>query len=527
MTEEIPAYLLLVTDKPGDADLVRLRLVDSRFRVNWVTRLSEAVVCLQVETPSLILLDPNLTDSHGAETIRQIMQIAPSVPVVILSGVDDDELAVKAVRQGCQDYLVKSEATCKHMERSIRHAVERKQLMQALEATRKQQLDFKDKFLSHVSHELRTPLTCIYQYVTLLLDGLAGPLAPKQTDHLRSVLKSVNQLRAMIRDLLEATRADSGKLRIEQRCIDIGELVLQAAEMMRPTAVERQVGLEVKIDQSIPLVYADPDRTLEVLINLIDNAIKFTPAHGLVTVRASTVETDPSAVYLSVSDNGCGIPQHALPKVFERLYQDPNGVDGNRSGLGLGLFIAREIVTIHGGRMWVASEAGKGSTFSFTLPFYSLAKLLAPVITYQGRLRQDIALLRVDLTPLSKALRGSWKDVCQRCLELLRRCIYVDKDLVLPPMDTEGASQTFFVVASVDLNKANIMMNRIREQLGELPKLKANGTLRVTAEAIPVASVSDPRTIEQQVWRVADQLTELIQNGLQRSPRRGELQNAD
>jgi signal transduction histidine kinase len=534
MREDIPAYVLLVTDKPGDADLVRLRLVDSKFRVNWVTRLSEAVVCLQVETPSLILLDPNLADSHGAETIRHIMQTAPSVPVVILSGMDDDELAVKAVRQGCQDYLVKSEVTCKHMERSIRHAVERKQLMEALEATRKQQLDFKDQFLSHVSHELRTPLTCIYQYVTLLLDGLAGPLAPNQTDHLRSVLKSVNQLHAMIRDLLEATRADSGKLRVEQRCIDIGELVQQAVVMMRPTATEAQIGLEIRLDPSIQLVHADPDRILEVLINLIDNAIKFTRPEGSVTVRASTVETDPSSVYLSVSDNGCGIPQGALPKVFERLYQDPNAVDGNRSGLGLGLYIAREIVTLHGGRMWVASEPGSGSTFSFTLPFYSLAKLLAPVITYQGRVREDIALVRVDLTPLSQALRGSWKDVCQRCLELLRRCIYVDKDLVLPPMETEGASQTFFVVASVDLNKANIMMERIREQVGGLSKLKASGTLRVTAEAIPGARVADPRTIEQQVWGVADRVTESIQRGLQRGAwsdaktiGKGELQNAN
>jgi hypothetical protein len=286
----------------------------------------------------------------------------------------------------------------------------------------------------------------------------------------------------------------------------------------------------------MPLVYADPDRTLEVLINLIDNAIKFTPPEGLVTVKASTVETDPSAVYLSVCDSGCGIPREALPKVFERLYQDPNAVDGNRNGLGLGLYIAREIVTMQGGRMWVASEPGSGSTFSFTLPFYSMAKLLSPVITYQGRMREDIVLVRVDLTPLSKALRGSWKEVCQRSLELLRRCIYVDRDLILPPMETEGASQTFFVVASVDLNKANILMERIREQVGGLAKLKASGTLRVTAEAIPGVRVSESRTLEQQVWGVADQVTELIQRGRQRGSwnetsrnevGKGELQNAN
>ena len=289
MKEPDSAYVLLVADKPGDADLVRLRLLEStrKFHVNCVTRLSDALACLDVETPSLVLLDPNLADSHGAESIRKITQKAPNVPVVILSGQDDDELAVKAVRQGVQDYLFKSDVTCKHLERSIRYAVERKELMRALEVTRKQQLEFKDQFLSHVSHELRTPLTCIYQYVTLLLDGLAGPLAPDQTDHLKSVLKSVNQLHAMIRDLLEATRADSGKLRIEPRCIDIGELVRQAVAMLRPTANEKQIGLEAVLEQAIPLVYADPDRALEVLVNLIDNGIKFTPSGGSVTVRAA------------------------------------------------------------------------------------------------------------------------------------------------------------------------------------------------------------------------------------------------
>src|SRR6202040_3297612 len=119
-----------------------------------------------------------------------------------------------------------------------------------------------------------------------------------------------------------------------------------------------------------------------VLINLIDNGLKFTPAGGTVTVKATMVETDPSAIYLSVSDSGRGIPAESLPLVFERLYQDPDAIDGNRAGLGLGLYIAKEIVALHGGRMWVASQPGSGSTFSFTLPLYSLAKLLLPVITH-------------------------------------------------------------------------------------------------------------------------------------------------
>jgi signal transduction histidine kinase len=514
--EHEASHVLLIEDNPGDADLVRLRLVESKpdVYVNCVPRLSDALVCLEAQTPSLVLLDLNLPDSHGAETFRRIREKAPNVPVVILSGQDDEAMAIKAVHQGVQDYLVKGDITSKQLGRALSYAVERQGLLRALEITRKQQLEFKNQFLSHVSHELRTPLTCIHQYVTILLDGLAGAMAPDQTDHLKTILKSVNQLHAMIRDLLEATRADSGKLRIEARCIDIGELMQQAVAMMRPTADEKHVGLQAALDQTVPLVYADPDRTLEVLINLIDNAIKFTPANGSVAVLASMVETDPGAVYLSVSDTGRGIPQESLPQVFERLYQDPDSVDDSRAGLGLGLFIAKEIVTLHGGRMWVASEPGAGSTFSFTLPLYSLAKLLLPIITYKGRLRESLVLVRVELTPLSKSLRGSWRETCEQCLERLRLCIYVDKDLVLPATGTSGPVETLFVVASTDMDQVGILMDRIRDQIGTLPRLKAGGSLRVTAEKIPAPPAADPRTLEQQVWGIADYVSEVVQQGL-------------
>src|SRR5712671_3884859 len=368
--------VLLIEDNPGDADLVRLRLVEgtSPVNVNCVNRLSDGLASLTRETPSVVLLDLNLPDSRGADTFRRVIDHAPNVPIVVLSGQDDEVLAMKAVHQGVQDYLVKGNITSKHLERAIRYAVERQGLLRALDIGQKQQLEFKNRFLSHVSHELRTPLTCIHQYVTLLLDGRAGAIAPEQSDHLKTVLKSVNQLHAMIRDLLEATRAESGKLRIEPRCIAVAGLVQQAVAMMRPTAQEKRIGLEVGLDHRIPLVQADPDRVLEVLINLVDNAVKFTPADGAVMLQASLVDADPDSVYISVSDTGRGIGPEAKALIFERLYQDPDSVDNNRSGLGLGLFICREIVRLHQGRIWVSSEPGQGSTF--TLPTYSLGKLL-------------------------------------------------------------------------------------------------------------------------------------------------------
>jgi len=325
----------------------------------------------------------------------------------------------------------------------------------------------------------------------------------------------------MIRDLLEATRAESGKIHIEPRCIAIGDLVQQAVSMMSATAKEKRVGLEIGLDSRIPFVYADPDRVLQVLINLIDNGIKFTPPEGSIVVKACMVEADPSSVYLSVSDTGVGIGPEARALIFERLYQDPNSVDNNRAGLGLGLFIAKQLVEVHGGKIWVASEVGSGSTFSFTLPLYSLAKLLSPVLSYEGRLRDALVLVKVELTPFSTPSRIAWKEICQRSLDRLRHCVYLDKDLVLPVMGNSEASEIFFVAASTDLERAEIMMKRIREQLEAGAGFKTAGVLKVSASAVPLPSEAG-KTPEQCVQVVADRVTEMAMLALASKPHPGE-----
>ncbi|HET7893521.1 MAG TPA: hybrid sensor histidine kinase/response regulator [Candidatus Sulfotelmatobacter sp.] len=513
-------HVLVIEDNPGDADLVRLRLVEGKSAVDvtCVDRLSEGLARLKQRSPGLILLDLNLPDSQGAETFRKILEQAPDVPVVILSGQDDETLAIKALHQGVQDYLVKGAISSASLDRAMRYAVERQALLRSLEMSRKQQLEFKNQFLSHVSHELRTPLTCIHQYVTILADGLAGEVSAEQRDHLKTILKSVNQLGAMVRDLLEASRAESGKLRIEPRCVALGDLIRQAVAMMQAAAHEKGVGLEVGVDTRIPLVHGDPGRILEVLINLIENGIKFTPQGGAVTVQASLVPTDPDFVYISVADTGCGISSEARALVFERLYQDPNAVDNNRKGLGLGLFIAKELVSLHGGRIWVASEPGNGATFSFTLPLYSLAKLLLPVITCQERLRDAIVLVKVVLAPLTKPPRGNWKEICQKCLQVLQRCVYLDKDLVLPPVTVSAAEETFLVVASTDLERANIMMTRIREQLGKVPELSGNGEVRVSASAVALPDGTSGQTLGEQVQQVAREISQMVRIMLGEKP---------
>lgn len=512
--------VLLIEDNPGDADLIRLRLVEGSAPVDvrCAQRLADGLASIGEKAPEVVLLDLNLPDSHGAETFRKVLAKAPDVPVVILSGQDDEALAAKALHQGAQDYLVKGAFTRNELDRALRHAVERQALLRSLEMSRKQQLEFKNQFLSHVSHELRTPLTCIHQFVTILLDGLAGEMNGEQREHLTTVLRSVNQLNAMVRDLLEASRAESGKLRIERRCLAIADLVRLASAMMQATAEAKHIRMEVHAEADIPFVHGDPDRILEVLINLIDNAVKFTPEGGKVSVQAARVPTDPEFVCVSVSDTGCGIQPEARALVFERLFQDQDAGTTSRKGLGLGLFIAKELVNLHGGQIWVASEVGQGSTFSFTLPFYPLEKMLVPLLTQQDHASEGTALIRIDLRPVRIPPHANWREACSQALELLSRGVRAQTDLVLPPMAMPGPEQAFFAVIAADENRGQILAGRLREQLGRIPELNGGGTFAVSFQPMTNLETEAAALEETRPRKLAGQVTAMIRTALRAMP---------
>jgi signal transduction histidine kinase len=510
--------VLLIEDNAGDADLVRLRLLEggSQVDVSCVDRLSAGLASVAQQPPAVVVLDLTLPDSNGPDSFRRLHDQAPGIPVVILTAVDDEEMAVKTVQQGAQDYLLKGEVDGKQLARSIRYAMERQALLTSLETSRRQQLQFKDEFLSHVSHEMRTPLTSIYQFASILFDGLAGPVPPQQREHLETILKSVAQLQAMIHDLLETTRAVSGKVRIEPRGIAVGEVIQASITMLQSTAQEKQIDLKLAVDDKLPLVFADVDRVQQVLINLIGNAIKFTPPGGSILAKASLVEIDPGFVYISVSDTGHGISPEAQPSIFERMYQAPEALDNSRTGLGLGLYIAKELVELHGGRISVTSELGKGSTFTFTLPRFSLGKLLTPLITHQGRLRDALVLIKVEVSSPSTTATFRRKATGLICRKILQHCIYLDRDLVLPGVGNSEPDEIFFIVASTTLERSQIMMTRIREQLQRCPELKASEVFRVSSSALEVPAAEGDVQLERLVLQVAQHVTDTVMLALRK-----------
>jgi signal transduction histidine kinase len=387
--------ILLVEDNPGDARLIQEMLTeiqDPPFVLETVDHLARANRRLAEDDIDVILLDLLLPDSHGLETFTKIHNKVPNIPTIVLTSFDDEDLAVKAVREGAQDYIVKGQIDTHSLVRAIRYALERQKMLVRLENSRQQQLEVKNRFLSYVSHELRSPLTAIYQFVTILSDGLAGDVSSKQNDYLNIVLRNVGQLKTMIDELLEATRAETGKLTVEPRCISMVDIITETMKTVQTMAIAKGVLLSADILKNLPPVYADPERIRQILINLIDNGIKFTPENGTVSLCAHIYDADPNFLCVEVSDTGCGISPESTQMIFDRLFQEASSREITRKGLGLGLFICRELIALHGGRIWVESKIGKGSVFYFTLPIFFAREPSFPVLPSDERIEQPVLM---------------------------------------------------------------------------------------------------------------------------------------
>lgn len=218
------------------------------------------------------------------------------------------------------------------------------------------------EFVSNVSHELRTPLASVKAMVEALEDGGLQQSAIAQ-DFLQRINREVDRMTSMVNDLLELARLESGQVRLRLEPVDVGPLVNEAMEQMSGPARAKGVALLQDLPQDLPPVQAEPEKLRQVLVNLLDNALKFTPEGGRVTVSARARQ---DAVEVRVTDTGMGIAAEHIPHVFERFYKvDRSRRDG---GHGLGLAIVKHTVQLHGGQVWVESREGSGSTFAFTVP---------------------------------------------------------------------------------------------------------------------------------------------------------------
>ena len=247
------------------------------------------------------------------------------------------------------------------------------------DVTQERELDrMKTEFVSQVSHELRTPLTAIKGFSEILADGDAGEISEEQREYLGIVTSNVDRLVSLINDLLDISRIESGRIKLDLAPIDLVRIVNSVAATMRPLLDGKRQMLTTDVQPDLPLAMADYDRVCQVLTNLVSNAHKYTPAEGRINVSVETLE---GMVRVAVTDNGMGIPAEDVPKLFTRFFRVDSSLTREIGGTGLGLSIVKSIVELQGGSVSVTTELGHGSTFAFTLPIAapSIPEPVAPV----------------------------------------------------------------------------------------------------------------------------------------------------
>jgi signal transduction histidine kinase len=230
---------------------------------------------------------------------------------------------------------------------------------------------FISHFLSQVAHELRAPLNTINGYLDLTLEGMAGELNEQQREFIRRARASSEHLYALLEDILLISRADAGQLHLKRAMHSLEEVAEGAKEELELSAQDAGVCLEVALPADLPDLWIDAVRVQQILRNLFSNALRFTPAGGRATLNAQLLppqqDQEPHLVEIRVQDNGCGIPAEYHERAFERFFQVPRPEGGRSSGQGLGLAVVKEIVRLHGGRVWIESTPGMGCTVIFTL----------------------------------------------------------------------------------------------------------------------------------------------------------------
>ena len=374
------ATILIVDDEPAEQRIVaaKLQATDATRKLISVSSEPEALAVLGSTPVDCVLLDYQLSGKKSEGLIEHIRSNFSFLPVISMSGAGSEDKAVSVLRMGAADYLPKGKASRRALDRAVTNAIakfqlareldqEKQQLIAANEVLMRQQREIQS-FYHTVSHELKTPITAIREFNALLLDGILGEINEEQRDAVETSIGCCDRLNRLVNDLFDTARLETGKLQLHKKAVCLNSIIKQEMLIMRPLAEHKSISLEVTewpADTSLKL---DAARIGQVLCNLINNAIKYTPAKGKIEVRGNTAD---GYITVEVEDNGYGISEEHAEFVFERMYQcntELTGEPSSQSGMGIGLFLCQQIIELHGGQLTFQSERGVGSTFSFTLP---------------------------------------------------------------------------------------------------------------------------------------------------------------
>lgn len=362
--------VLLVEDNPDDADLLQTFLADAGiayFTIVHCETLRDGLQRLDAGGIDLVLLDLSLPDSEGEQTVTRTLAHPAGVPVVVLTGLDDERLGMDAVQAGAQDYLIKGTIDGRGLARCMRYAVERHKLLWEKARLNEELAEanmVKTYFAATMSHELRNTLGVI----TGLTDLLIGRAPQRLSAQHRKAIQLMNQRSKeslqLIQATLELARSEASAAGSDAEAVNTSEMLLQLATEVTMPPDRMHVSLHWHADPDIPPLHADRVKLKMILRNLATNAIKFTERGG-VSVRAGA---DRTHVRFWVTDTGIGIPADELATIFEPFRQVRALGTRHAGGSGLGLFIVRRLTDLIGGAITVESRVGHGTIFTVSIP---------------------------------------------------------------------------------------------------------------------------------------------------------------
>ncbi len=339
----------LVLDHISDA----LLITDENHRITWLNRHSEEIFGIARDEA----LGRPPAEVTGIQQLSSLLEDLPE-----RRGSRDplfEKVEVKVRFNGRRYYFKVAVSPVKNASGAAGALVQLTDITKFYEMER-----FKDDYISIISHEFRTPLTSIVLGVEMLREGMLGELNPRGREIFSAIGDDCSRLTKLVDNLLELSRIESGTIYIQAEPVDAADLVREAVRPMQIQAEKKGITLSANLPPALPSIAVDFSKAVWVLTNLIGNALRYTEAGGSITVK---VEAGKRRLYFSVSDTGCGIPPEYQEQIFQKFIQ-VRGPSKKKGGAGLGLAIAREIVTAHDGEIWVESEVGKGSIFTFTFP---------------------------------------------------------------------------------------------------------------------------------------------------------------
>jgi signal transduction histidine kinase/GGDEF domain-containing protein len=375
--------ILVVDDEKDIRDfLFKVLTRIAGFQVDLAENGEEALKKIENGKFDLVLTDLKMPSVDGLQLITEISRSNPETLTVLMTGHGTIDSAIEAMKQGASDYLTKPlnldetilrlKKVLEEKQRFVRLKDYAEQLERANQELRKVDA-MKSEFVSVASHELRTPLSAIKNSIQLILSGKTGAVNENQTKFLSMAERNINRLTNILNDLLNLSKIESGKIELTFEDVALKGLIELIVSSLRPQADGKSITIALEIPDGLPAAYGDKDKIEQILINLIGNAIKFTPEEGNILVSAVPFTEQREGgvsqkVAISVKDTGIGIPPDQLESIFDKFYQVEGTLHRSVGGTGLGLAITKGLVEAHQGKIWAKSEAEKGSVFTFTLP---------------------------------------------------------------------------------------------------------------------------------------------------------------